>query len=555
MELTPRDIKKYRKRAINDLYWLNAKVLGHEKLGEFRMTYRAHYALCRFAERRTTIPEIDNCRVQLIQVGRGWGKSLLVTKGRTIQRLLADVNWAAGIMNERQENANKFLGMIKAEFEQNDFLRALFPDHMPDFRKTTWKADHIIINRTRANPMNPSVLAAGVEATVTGVHMSEWICDDLLSEDMARNMKAGLVTEVEKVNQKVIQVQPLLVHPKKSPITFIGTPWYPGDTYEFIEDLFGRGEKEIRFIWTLKLPDGEPQAVELIQKGELAIFRFKPKQDGVCVFPEMFDSETLDKLRKDDPVFYSAQYELNPIAAGLATFKEEWLNEFEWESNHQIRFRDHDGRLHFENLRNLTTLISVDPAQSKKESAARTAIAVVGTDGKRLFLLESFADRIKPLDQGHKILELYRRYSPTRIVIEDVAYQVALADILTLIGNQEGIRFPIYTFKPGPDLKKTARIESLEPYFRKGLIYYHKTQKTFLDEYIRFSPDVKGMTVDTLDGLAMQKESWEHLSFLGTRDDNSFLERWKKGQQSKINKIRDHAKRRTRALNYDESHL
>ena len=67
--------KKLRKRAQTDLYWLNAKVLGHEKLGQFRMTYKAHYALCRFAERRTGIPAIDNSRVQLIQVGRGWGKA------------------------------------------------------------------------------------------------------------------------------------------------------------------------------------------------------------------------------------------------------------------------------------------------------------------------------------------------------------------------------------------------------------------------------------------------------------------------------------------------
>jgi hypothetical protein len=515
------------------------------------MTYPAHYALCRFAERRTGIPDIDNSRVQLIQVGRGWGKSLLVTKGRTMQRLLADQNWAAGIMNERQENANKLLGMIKAEFEQNEFLQFLFPEHIPDLRKTTWKVDHIVINRTRANPMNPSVLAAGVDATVTGVHMGEWICDDLLSEDMARNMKAGLVTEVEKVNQKVISVQPLLVHPKKSPITFIGTPWYPGDTYEYIEELFGRGEKGTKYIWSLKLPSGETQAVELIQKGELAIFRFKPRQDGVCVFPEMFDDDTLDKLREDDPVFYSAQYELNPIAAGLATFKEEWLQEFEWETNQQIRFKNHEGRVQYENLRNLTTLISVDPAQSKKVSAARTAVVVLGSDGRRLFLLEAFADRIKPLDQGHKILELYRRYRPSRIVIEDVAYQVALADILTLIGNQEGIQFPIYTFKPGPDLKKTARIESLEPYFRKGLVYYNKAMKKFLDEFIRFSPDVKGGTVDILDALAMQKESWEHLSFLGSSEDNTLREQWKHKEAGAIQRIKDHAKRKTRALEFD----
>ena len=61
--------KRLRKRAREDLYWLNAKVLGHERIGGengFRMTYRAHYAMCRFAERKTGIPAIDESRVQLM---------------------------------------------------------------------------------------------------------------------------------------------------------------------------------------------------------------------------------------------------------------------------------------------------------------------------------------------------------------------------------------------------------------------------------------------------------------------------------------------------------
>jgi len=533
--------RRLRKRAREDLFWFNQKVLGHENLGSFKMTYRAHYALCRFAERRTGIPQIDNSRVQLIQVGRGWGKSLLITKGRTVQRLITDQNWAAGIMNERQENANKFLSGIKAEFEQNEFLQFLFPECIPpDFHKTVWKADQITINRTKANPVNPSVMAAGAESTVTGVHMNEWIVDDILSEDMGRNLKAGLTTEVEKINNRVIQLQPLLTSPKRDPLTFIGTPWYPGDTYEYIEKVFGRGEKPSFYIWNLKFPDGERQSVELEQKGELAIFRFKPRQNGVCMFPEMFDDETLDKLREDDPVFYSAQYELNPIAAGLASFKEEYLREYDWVNDFQLQFRDHEGRIRFTNRRELVTIFSVDPAQSKKETAARSAVVVTASDGERIFLLETWADRVKPSDLGNKVLELYQKYHPERIIIEDVAYQIALADILDLIGNNAGVQFPIYTFKPGTDLKKYARIDSLEPYFRKGFIYYNpKSQKNFKEEYLRFSPDIKGGTKDILDALSFQKESWEALSFLGGSQENSYREQWKQGQRAKIQKIKN----------------
>ncbi len=539
--------KRLRKRCREDLFWFNAKVLGHEKLGSFQMTYRAHYALCRFAERRTGIPAIDNSRVQLIQVGRGWGKSLLVTKGRTMQRLITDQNWAAGIMNERQENANKFLAGIKAEFEQNAFLQFLFPKLIPDFRKTVWKADQITIQRTKPNPVNPSVLAAGTESTVTGVHLNEWIGDDLLSEDMAKNLKAGLSTEVEKINSRVIQIQPLLTNPKRDPITFIGTPWYPGDTYEYIEKVFGRGEDPNFFVWNLKFPDGNTQSVTLEQKGELAIFRFKPRQNGICMFPEMFDDDTLDKLREDDPVFYSAQYELNPIAAGLASFKEEYLRTYDWANDYQIQYKDHENRIRFTNRRELVTILSVDPAQSKKETAARSAIVVTASDGERIFLLETWADRVKPSDLGNKVLEFYQKYQPERVIIEDVAYQIALADILDMIGNKAGIQFPIYTFKPGTDIKKYARIDSLEPYFRKGYIHYNpRSQQNFLEEYIRFSPDVKGPTKDILDALSFQKESWEALSFLGGGDENSYRTQWREREQTKINQIKSRYDRNRR---------
>ena len=76
---------RLRKRARNDLYWFAAKVLNHEDI--FPMTEKAHFPMMRFAERKTGIPAVDNCRIQLIQVPRGVGKSLNVTKARSVQRL------------------------------------------------------------------------------------------------------------------------------------------------------------------------------------------------------------------------------------------------------------------------------------------------------------------------------------------------------------------------------------------------------------------------------------------------------------------------------------
>src|SRR5690606_5606918 len=50
------------------LYYFNAKILQHEDV--VPMTYRAHYAMCMFAEGATGIAEIDECRVKMTLVPR-----------------------------------------------------------------------------------------------------------------------------------------------------------------------------------------------------------------------------------------------------------------------------------------------------------------------------------------------------------------------------------------------------------------------------------------------------------------------------------------------------
>lgn len=529
-----------RKLARENLYWLNAKVLNHENI--VPMTLRAHYGLCRFAERKTGIPEIDNSRVQLIQIWRGAGKTTCLTKGRTIQRLLQNSDWAAGIANERQDNANAFLGMIKSEFQTNEFLRALFPELIPEnFRQTTWASDRIVINRTRPNPVNPSVLAAGVGATVTGVHMNEWIVDDILSQDAAENARSGSFSEIDKINRWLVRLQPLLTDPKRDPLTFIGTPWWPGDSYSFIEDFFGRGQPDKTFIWSLRLPDGELQHIKLIQKGELAIFRFPVLQDGRTMFPEKLTMDDLDKLREDDPAFFSAQYLLEPAAGGLATFNADHLRYFEWENDKQIRYRTREGKVAYERVRDMQILMSVDPAISERSSAARSAITVVGSNGRSLFLLEAWAGRVPPTEVAYKILEFYKKFLPTRIIIENVAYQMALAEILTLLGKEQNVgQLPIYEYHSGADRKGKMRIAGLEPYFRKGLFHVHESQKDFIEEFTNFSPEIGNRTVDILDALAFQKDSWESLQMLGGEEGSRVVSQheWKLRAKAQADKVR-----------------
>ena len=539
--------KKLRKRAREDLYWFAAKVLQLED--KIPMTERAHYPLCQFAQRKTGIPEVDNCRVQMIQEPRGVGKSALVTNARCTQRLIQNQNWSIGIANESGDKAKSFLGAIKGNFESNELLQALFPECIPNFSKTEWSSTRILIQRKRgfSDPINPSVLAIGVGSQTAGLHMNEWIFDDLISEAAAENAMAGHFTEIDKANRWVDRSEALLKSPKRDPITFICTPWYLGDTYHYVvEDLFGKDEPEQWFRWTLQLPSGETRTLPVMVKGEIAVFKDPAiMENGQALFPERYDLEELERMRRQKPFFYAAQYMLEPSAAEASDFNKDWLKEYEWSGTHQIRFRDMDGQIRFENVRDLTTIISVDPAISESKSAARSAICVVGTNGNEQFLLESWTDRVGATDLAQQIIEFHHRYNPYRIVIETVVYQQALCDVLELIAKQQNVSgaLPIYEHKTGSQTRKDIRIRGLEPYFKKGLFYYHKSQTEFYNEYCNF-PNIKFR--DILDALSFQRDVWERLANRSPGREGGMLQEWANKSRMQAQKVRNSLGRKRR---------
>lgn len=504
------------------LYNLNALVLG--KADVVPMSYRAHLGMSLFVESATGIPDIDSARIKLVLVPRGVGKTSLVTKSLPILRTIRNPEYATGVANETAPLAKTFLGDIKHEIQSNILLQTLFPEIVPDsFGDTTWAADRIITKRKKANPTSPTILATGVGGTVTGVHMDEWICDDLLSQNAAEAAYRGNNAEIEATNRWITRLQPLLKNPKRDPLIFIGTRWWEGDSYEFIEDFWGKGEERREFIWTLKLPaqksawEGgeinrppETQQIKVYRRGEIAIFRFPAIDDnGRPIFPERYNIEELQAMQEEDPVFYAGQYLLEPTAGAASTFDPAWLKTFEYDGA-SIYFNSNEGKKEYIPLRSLTTYISVDPAFSKKSSSARTAIPVIGTDGERLFLLEDFAERLDSEDDiAAKVLEFWLRYKPTKIFVETIVAQVAVANAIRRRFREAGHgEPPIEEIRSHGQKSKVMRVFGLEHYWKRGLFYYHVSQQRFFREYVAFP---RAILRDILDAISFQMPEWERI--------------------------------------------
>jgi phage terminase large subunit-like protein len=546
LEVGGKDWRELRKKCLvpipgrySALYFFNAKVLGHESV--VPMTYRAHYAPCLFAEGATGIPRIDEARVKMMLIPRGMGKSTLFTKGLTLQKLMAHDDHAVAIANEVSPNAEAFLAMVKQELEGNLFLRALFPERVyenPLKEAPEWRQDRIVIPRKKPNPTSPSVLAAGTNRTVTGVHMNCWVLDDLLSQNAAEAAFKGNFGEIESVNRWVSRLQPLLKSPKRDPIYVIGTRWWEGDTYEFIEEFFGHGEPREEYVWNLRLPDGERQSILVYRVGEIAVFSRPAIVDGASIFPERYDLEELQRMQQEDPVFFAGQYMLKPAGGAASEFKPDWMRYYELDGA-QLRFRDQSGRLQYTSVRDLVCFMSVDLAISDSHSAARSACPIAGTNGREVFLLEDYAEKgLGMFDLAQKVVDFYVRYRPRRIFIETIAYQAAFIEALAQAARERGVpdlMSHVEEIKSHGKQRKDMRIYGLEPFFKRGLFYAHKSHTNFLQEYASFP---RGALRDVLDSLSFQKDEWERMaqSHGGARsvDGKSLQKRLNEAQLSRL---------------------
>lgn len=201
---------RLRKRCLSDLFFLCDVVLGFGAV--VPITRRAHYSLCKFAERQTGHPDLDKKWIRFIKVPRSVGKSTCVTQGYGIQLALKYPDIAILITNETERGAMKFLDAIKQQFTDNAMLRALFPERIPlnpekDCRK--WSATEVVLPRSTTR-QESTFSAIGVGGAITGQHPDVAIVDDMFSDDAMENARAGVFSEFDKINRWIDRLRPLV---------------------------------------------------------------------------------------------------------------------------------------------------------------------------------------------------------------------------------------------------------------------------------------------------------------------------------------------------------
>ena len=491
------------------------------------MTEEAHKMLCLIVTRRTGNPALDKAWVRKFEMPRGTGKTTVITKAYILQRICQNPNISIMLVNENEGTAKAILSEIKSQIESNELLRALYPEIIPtDFKDTAWSATQITVNRPEARN-EPTIFVVGVGGTKTGMHPDMIFVDDMLSREAMESARAGSVADVMgQINRWIHQLIPLLSGARDREITFIGTRWWHGDSYEHLEESFGYGQDPQHFMLKTKLSTGVIQQLPAYRVGDLVVFRRAAIEDGQPAFislgEDKYGLEPLAKLRLQDPELFAANYLNQPSDELTATFKDAWLRYYDWldgETSDQLVFTDLTGKRRTVALGSLDVLAFVDPGgfgKNKGGDRARAAIVVTGSTADGLHLvLDIYSDKGTYVQAQKAFLGFVRRYGVRKAYVERAAQQLVFIDQLRDMSRSEGLSVIIEEVTTGVK-SKDDRILGLEEPFQRATVYIGRTPRfiEFTRQYAQFP---KSARKDILDALSMAPGRWRRVAGQGPR--------------------------------------
>ena len=146
----------------------------------------------------------------------------------------------------------------------------------------------------------------------------------------------------------------------------------------------------------------------------------------------------------------------------------------------------------------VNTFLGIDPASSTKSTADYSVTFRLAFDGKNIYVLPYFRQRVTPLAHAEQIVETVRQDKPTRGQVETVGYQEMLRTYLRQRLEEEDLYLPGLELKFNPRTEKSARLEMLQPFFASGRIWLMDNMPELEDEFNMYP---RGKHDDLLDGL------------------------------------------------------
>lgn len=508
-----------RARALFDNYFLATGILGYKDL-----VPQTHRPICRFLE-QVEIPR------RLILHPRSTFKTTLAVVVDSIRLIANDPSIRILLVSDNDVNATTNLKEIKAHFEKNALFQWVFSEIIPEnFNKMRWSDNELEVPRS-ATWKEATITAMGASTGIESRHFDVIKADDLISQKHIHS-----AAEMDKINKWVTSLEPLLISEDKT-IDFIGSRKMRGDVYDTIERFYGAQD-------SAPIPIG-PYA-EL--RGDLAVFSRSIQEDGKSIFAERFSDRFVERMKKNDPERFHAEYANNPRASGLNVFRERDLRYFTfgedprgvalpilYHGSIEDYHRETDP-VHGPDVWGLERIILYDPSVAEKQTSTKQAILVVALARQRRIVLEAFIGHYPPDEAITLLFELNEKWHPSFISVEKRGFQGSIKYWLEERSETTKVDpLPIVEWPPEGSPKaqwaKTEHIRGLQPLVRNNLIWLHPSMQELIDEFATF-PSTRWD--DGLDALAQGLEYWPYQEEESEREErerseDQFLQRVLRG--------------------------
>ena len=289
--------------------------------------------------------------------------STIITYAGIIQEILRDPDITIGLFSHTKPIAKAFLRQIQIEFEQNEDLKALFPEIFydnPGRQAPSWSLDNGLTVKRSGNPKECTVEAHGlVDGQPTSKHYKLLVYDDVVTlESVSTPDQIKKTTDAWEMSDNLGSAGGRKWH--------IGTRYHFGDTYQAI-----------------------------MERGSVTPRLYPATDDGTITgAPVLFSREVwLAKVRDQGEPTIACQMLQNPLAG------------------QQRMFNSDDLQIYEVRPETLNVYIMVDPARSKRKGSDKTAIVVIGIDyALNKYLLDGFNHKMDLRERWVRTAQMYHRW-------------------------------------------------------------------------------------------------------------------------------------------------
>jgi len=238
---------------------------------------------------------------------------------------------------------------------------------------------------------------------------------------------------------------------------------------------------------------------------------FKNHQDdGTLLWPEMHSQKFLDEKKEELKSFgklskYYSEYECEIVGDEDQLFRPDDMRY--WDGDLLIRGDETFIKIYSLNkvifsepiIKAVNVFQGNDPASSTKQSADYSVrFSIAYDEEKNIYCLPYFRQRVTPMAFADEIIRSIKEEKPKRGHIESTNYQEMLRQYVREKLKEQNLSLPGLETKFNPRTEKSARLETLQPFFEQHKVFLKEDMKEFENElftYPRSSHD------DLIDGF------------------------------------------------------